>query len=178
MYATVYAVSCGTCELDFWRAPLSVLSVPMLPSAQHQNSPSQSNDIPLANESGSFSSNNTWSFSHLQHTCVHLSRVQHQYGISSTALSWFSSMSQIEQSVIVCDLSPKWLINPMWLTGLKTAINLTHQWPCIISVTTFLWCPQGSVLGPVILILYLKPPDRLDSVPFRWVSVFCSWHSI
>ena len=99
MYATVYAVSCGTCELE-WRAPLSVLSVFQSTCPPHRSTKVLLKVMtsPLQMTPAVFLFQRSWSFSHLQHTYIHLNRVQHRYCISSTALSWFSSMSQIEHS--------------------------------------------------------------------------------
>ena len=69
--------------------------------------------------------------------CILLDRLQHMYGISGTALSWFSSsLTNTTQSVIVND----------------------H-----ISQVSSLSCgvPRGSVLGPILFILYTKPLSDL-----------------
>ena len=63
----------------------------------------------------------------------HLNRLQHMYGISGTALSWFSSHpTNRSQSVIIND-------------------------PVLHASSLSCWVQQGSVLGPVLFTLYTKP---------------------
>ena len=69
--------------------------------------------------------------------CILLNRLQHMYGISGTALSWFSSyLTNRTQSVIVDD-------------HISQVSSLSYG------------VPQGSVLGPILFILYTKPPSDL-----------------
>ncbi|WP_374210557.1 reverse transcriptase domain-containing protein, partial [Thiolapillus sp.] len=69
--------------------------------------------------------------------CILLDRLQHMYGISGTALSWFSSyLTNRTQSVIVND-------------HISQVSSLSYG------------VPQGSVLGPILFILYTKPLSDL-----------------
>ena len=68
---------------------------------------------------------------------IPLNRLQHMYGISGTALSWFSSyLTNRTQSVIVDD-------------HVSQFSNLSYG------------VPQGSVLGPILFILYTRPLSDL-----------------
>ena len=98
------------------------------------------NDILLALDTGNVSLltllDLSAAFDTVDH-CILLSRLQHMYGISGTALSCFSSyLTNRAQSVIVDD----------------------H----VSQVSSFSYgVPQGSVLGPILFILYTKPLSDL-----------------
>ena len=69
--------------------------------------------------------------------CILLDRLQHMYGISGIALSWFSSyLTNRTQSVIVN-------------YHISQASSLSYG------------VPQGSVLGPILFIHYTKPLSDL-----------------
>ena len=94
------------------------------------------NDLLLATDSGKVSLlillDLSAAFDTIDHTIL-LTRLQHTFGISDTALSWFSSyLSDRKQTV---------LINGIY----SQSAHLT----CGV--------PQGSVLGPVLFTLYASP---------------------
>ena len=94
------------------------------------------NDILFALDSGNVSLltflDLSAAFSTVDHYIL-LNRLQHMYGISGTALSWFSSyLTNTTQSVTVDD-------------------HISHVSRLSYGV------PQGSVLGPILFILYTKP---------------------
>ncbi|WP_293650351.1 reverse transcriptase family protein [Thiolapillus sp.] len=98
------------------------------------------NDILLALDSGNVSLltllDLSAAFDTIDH-CILLDRLQHMYGISGTALSWFSSyLTNRTQSVIVND-------------HISQVSSLSYG------------VPQGSVLGPILFILYTKPLSDL-----------------
>ena len=94
------------------------------------------NDLLLSTDSGKVSLltllDLSAAFDTIDHTIL-LTRLQHTFGISDTALSWFSSyLSDRKQTVLIND---------------------------IYSQSAHLTCgvPQGSVLGPVLFTLYASP---------------------
>ena len=98
------------------------------------------NDILLALDSGNVSLltllDLSAAFDTIDH-CILLNRLQHMYGISGTALSWFSSyLTNRTQSVIVDD-------------HVSQVSSLSYG------------VPQGSVLGPILFTLYTKPLSDL-----------------
>ena len=98
------------------------------------------NDILLALDSGNVSLLTllelSAAFDTIDH-CILLDTLQHMYGISGTALSWFSSyLTNGTQSVIVND-------------HISQVSSLSHG------------VPQGSVLGPILFILCTKPLSNL-----------------
>lgn len=98
------------------------------------------NDLLLATDSGKVSLltllDLSAAFDTIDHSIL-LSRLQHSFGISSTALSWFSSyLSFRNQTVLINNISS----DPVQLT-------------CGV--------PQGSVLGPVLFTLYTSPLSNI-----------------
>ena len=94
------------------------------------------NDLLLATDSGKVSLltllDLSAAFDTIDHTIL-LTRLQHTFGISDTALSWFTSyLSDRKQTVL---------------------INSTHSKPAHLTCGV----PQGSVLGPVLFTLYTSP---------------------
>ena len=98
------------------------------------------NDILLTLDSGDASILTLLDLSAAFDTIDHMTlfkRLQITYGISGSALSWFSSyLSNRTQSVSINDSS-------------STEVNLSFG------------VPQGSVLGPVLFIMYTKPLSQL-----------------
>ena len=94
------------------------------------------NDILLALGSGNVSLltllDLSAAFDTTDHCLLH-DKLQNMYGISGTALSWFSSyLTNRTQSVIVND-------------HISQVSSISYD------------VPQGSVLGPILFILYAKP---------------------
>ena len=98
------------------------------------------NDIILALDSGNVSLLTLLGLSAAFDTtdhCILLNRLQHMYGISGTALSWFSSyLTNRTQSVIVDD-------------HISQVSSLSYG------------VPQGFVLGPILFVVYTKPLSDL-----------------
>ena len=98
------------------------------------------NDILLALVSGNVSLltllNHSAAFDTID-LCILLDRLQHMYGISGTALSWFSS----------------------YLTNRALSVTVNDHISQVLSLSYGV--QQGSVLGPVLFILYTKPLSDL-----------------
>ena len=139
-----------------WDAADAEIKCPLLSTLSYLICPSQSacnshhstetallkitNDFLLALDSGNISLLTLLDLSAAFDTTDHfilLNRLQHMYGISGTALSWFSSyLTNRTQSVIVDD-------------HISQVSSLSYG------------VPQGSVLGPILFILYTKPLSDL-----------------
>ena len=108
--------------------------------------PKITNDILLALDSGNISLLTLFYLSAAFDTtdhCILLDRLQHMYDISGTALSWScSSLTNRTQSFIIND-------HILQVSSLSYGVR------------------QGSVLGPILFILYTKP-----------LSELIQWHSI
>ena len=99
------------------------------------------NDILRALDDGNISVLTLLDFSAAFDTIDHkilLDRLENLYGISGTALSWFKS----------------------YLTGRTQMVTIDNNSskPSILCFGV----PQGSVLGPVLFILYTKPLSNLN----------------
>ena len=98
------------------------------------------NDILLALDSGNVSPLTLLDLSAAFDTidqCILLNRPHHMYGISSTALSWFSSYLTNRTQLVIVD------------GHVAQVSSLSYG------------VPQGSVFGPILFILYTKPPSDL-----------------
>ena len=79
-------------------------------------------------------------FDTINHSIL-LSRLHHTFGISSTALSWFQSYLS-DQTQVVSALS---MVLPPHSCGLNFSVH------------------QGSVLGPILFVLYTHPISEIVS---------------
>jgi len=72
-----------------------------------------------------------------------LTRLSSWFGIHGSVLNWFKSYLSSRSFRVKCD---------------------NH----VLSSHPFVWCPQGSVLGPLLFIMYTTPLSTLISSSYFW----------